>query len=97
MISDGVDMYDLLPYIPQIGKTLKPLDEIFWVGVVEGMSPSPPIPRKKTNCYTSAKVYLFEEFDKKVFAMVSDYKTGKLDYYYIPKSEYNFIQPSRKG
>ena len=56
----------------------------FWVGVLEGIFPSPPVPRRKTNCFTCYNVYLLGS--EPVF-ICSDNVVYK-----IPKSEERFIQ-----
>ena len=82
MIGDGYEMYDLITDI--LEEDLVPTNKIFWVGVIEHLYPSPPIPRIKTNCASPAKV--FKHKDRLIFKM-SDEK-----FYWLPKREMKFIQ-----
>lgn len=83
MQSNGIDMYDLVPNIHENNKDLNKTNKRFWVGVIEGMYPSPPVPRRKTKCYAPAIVYSY--FGTKLFCL------GK-DFYKIPENEFAFIQ-----
>ena len=59
----------------------------FWVGVKSGKYPSPPIPRRMTNCFVPIQVY---EFDNR-FIFKYFNKGFKQHWYLIPKSEEIFI------
>lgn len=82
MIGDGIDMYDLLPDLQE--EELYSTCKKFWVGVIEGMYPSPPVPRRKTRCFSGRPVYIFNETEK-VFKGSDD------EFYKIPKAEESFI------
>lgn len=90
MKGNGVDMYDLIPDLDKDDIRLKPLSEHIWIGVIEQMFPSPPVPRNRTRCYTKCPVYLFE--NKRVFSMVNNYESHEMDFYYIPDKELMFIE-----
>lgn len=94
MLGNGVDMYDL---IPELHKTNDPrlasTNNYIWVGVIEKMNPSPPVPRKRTNCFSKRPVYIYN--DRQVFSMPKDYKSNLFDFYYIPENEEQFIESSR--
>ena len=59
----------------------------FWVGVIEGMYPSPPVPRRRTNCYSAARVYIY--CNKQIFAMDQKDDLGNFYkcFYKIPNNE----------
>ena len=92
MQGGGIDMYDLIPDLHEDDKNLYSTGKKFWVGVMEGMYPSPPVPRRKTKCYSSADVYLY--LDTEVFSMLEKDNTGNFHkvFYKIPKRELIFIQ-----
>ncbi len=90
MTGNGIDMYDLILNIDENNDNLILTKDVFWVGVFEQMYPSPPVPRRRTRCFTSCPVYLYN--DQYVFSMPNDqFKTTK-DFYYIPDKELIFIQ-----
>lgn len=89
--GNGVDMYDLIEDLDDEDDIrVIPMQEYFWVGVVEQMSPSPPIPRNRTRCYSKVPVYLYK--GRRIFSVVSDWNTGKKDFYWIPFEELIFIE-----
>lgn len=93
MDGNGIDMYDLISDLH--GYDFNKLHYTgcrFWVGVIEGMYPSPPVPRRKTKCYHPAFVYEYE--GKLIFEMETKNSDGEWskDYYKIPENEYSFIQ-----
>lgn len=92
MQGGGTDMYDLIPDLHEDNRELYSTGKKFWVGVIEGVCPSPPVPRNRTKCYTSAPVYKF--FDEYIFNMnrKTDDRTWCKDYYAIPEKELIFIQ-----
>lgn len=91
MIGNGVDMYDLIDDLVSLDDIrLTALSESIWIGVIEKMNPSPPVPRRRTTCYTHRPVYLFK--GRRVFSMVRDYAKNELDFYYIPDNELVFIE-----
>jgi len=91
MIGNGVDMYDLVVNIhDKMDIRLTPMPEKIWIGVIEKMNPSPPVPRKKTKCYSRRQVYLYN--GRRVFSMVRDYEKNEFDFYYIPDDELCFIE-----
>ena len=100
MQGDGIDMYDLITdliddelesYLTDEFVELCSTDQKFWVGVLEGKYPSPPIPRRKTKCYAPAPVYIF--FGEYVFSMdrKSENGTWVKDFYVIPENEMKFV------
>lgn len=93
MSGNGVDMYNLINGLTESSEGLEKQHGYFWVGVIEKMSPSPPVPRRKTNCYTKADVYLYN--GRYVFSMIRNYETNNKDFYYIPESELIFIERPR--
>ncbi len=92
MQGGGIDMYDLIPDLYEGDKELYSTGQKFWVGVIEGMYPSPPVPRRRTKCYSSADVYLY--FDRRVFSMNQKTDDGQFykSFYEIPENELIFIQ-----
>lgn len=92
MRGKGIDMYDLIPDLHESDKHLYFTGQKFWVGVIEGMYPSPPVPRRKTRCYYAADVYLYR--GQKIFAMNPKTDDAELytTFYKIPDSELIFIQ-----
>lgn len=91
MIGNGVDMYDLVNDLVSLDDIrLTALSESIWIGVIEKMNPSPPVPRKSTTCYSRRPVYLFK--GRRIFSMVRDYEKNELDFYYIPYDELFFIE-----
>lgn len=91
MLGDGIDMYDLIPNLVEDDPQLYSTNEKFWVGVIEGMFPSPPVPRRKTRSYSAAKVYQYGL--NKVFGMHAKNEQGLyMEFYKIPKREWIFIQ-----
>ena len=64
----------------------------FWVGVVEQIRPSPPVPRRKTHCYTVVPVYMYN--GEYVFNMLEINRDGKLveAFYKIPSDEKEFLE-----
>lgn len=90
MLGNGIEMYDLLPDVTEDDVCYTNM--IFWVGVMAKLSPSPPIPRKDTNSFTSVPVYYYGKH--LVFGM--NQKTLADDlvkvFYYIPENEKIFIQ-----
>lgn len=91
MTGNGVDMYDLISDLTSIDDIrLTALSESIWVGVIEKMNPSPPVPRIRTTCYSRRPVYLFK--GRRIFSMVRDYVKNELDFYYIPDDELVFIE-----
>lgn len=91
MISNGVDMYDLINDLTSLDDIhLTTLSESIWIGVIEKMNPSPPVPRRRTTCYSRRPVYLFR--GRRIFSMVRDYEKNELDFYYIPDDELFFIE-----
>ena len=69
-------------------KFLQKTTKHFWVGVISGVYPSPPIDRTKTNCFSRLPVYFYK--DRLVFEIAS--VVSGMDYYYIPKNEMKFIE-----
>lgn len=94
MVGDGIDMYDLIPELTNNDRDILYTGKRFWVGVIEGVYPSPPVPRHRTKCYSSVPVYKYH--DELIFAMsVKDSKHGWYkNYYKIPKREMIFIEES---
>ncbi len=92
MQGGGVDMYDLIPDLHEDDKELYFTGQKFWVGVIEGMYPSPPVPRCRTKCYSPTNVYLY--FGRKVFSMnqKTDDGTFYKSFYEIPENELIFVQ-----
>ena len=92
MRGDGIDMYDLIPNLYENDERLISTGKKFWVGVIERLYPSPPVPRYRTKCFTSVDVYLY--FDRKVFSMNQKTDDGKFykSFYEIPENEMIFIQ-----
>ena len=92
MQGGGIDMYDLIPDLHEDNKELYSTGKKFWVGVMEGFYPSPPVPRRRTKCYSSADVYLYS--DTKVFSMLEKDDIGNFHkvFYKIPERELIFIQ-----
>ena len=92
MRGGGIDMYDLIPDLHEDDKELYFTGQKFWVGVIEGMCPSPPIPRRRTKCYSPADVYLY--FGRRVFSMNQKIDNGKFykSFYEIPENELIFVQ-----
>ena len=92
MQGDGIDMYDLIPNLHENDKLLISTGKKFWVGVIEGMSPSPPVPRRRTKCFTSVDVYLY--LDTEVFSMYqkNDYGEFYKVFYKLPRKELIFVQ-----
>ena len=91
MIGNGVDMYDLVSDLTSLDDIrLTALSESIWIGVIEKMNPSPPVPRRRTTCYSRRPVYLFK--GRRIFSMVRDYEKNELDFYYIPYDELFFIE-----
>lgn len=90
--SDGIDMYDLIPNLYENDKHLISTGQKFWVGIIEGMYPSPPVPRRRTKCYSPVDVYLY--FDRKVFSMNQKTDDGQFykSFYEIPENELIFVQ-----
>lgn len=84
MIGNGVDMYDLILDLTDNNSELIQTDRKFWVGVIEGLFPSPPIPRRKSRCYAPYPVYLYH--GRYIFRCSDAY------FYEIPDNEHNFIQ-----
>lgn len=84
-------MYDLIPNLKEHDSKLYSTNKIFWVGVMEGISPSPPVPRNKTRCFSGANVYIYD--GQKVFGM-PERKNGVqiTSFYKIPHHEEVFIQ-----
>lgn len=94
MLGNGVDMYDLVREVTdETDIRLTPTNEIIWIGVIEKMSPSPPVPRKRTHSFSRCQVYLHK--GQRVFGMINNYKTGSKDFYYIPDEELIFIEKVR--
>ena len=64
----------------------------FWVGVVEQIRPSPPVPRRKTRCYTAVPVYVYN--GEYVFNMLERNRAGKMveTFYKIPSDEKEFME-----
>lgn len=90
MNGNGIDMYDLVILSDHDETQLIPLYKNIWIGVIEKLNPSPPVPRRRTSCYCRCPVYLYQ--NRKVFGMVSNYNTGEMNYYYIPDNELIFIE-----
>lgn len=94
MLGNGVDMYDLIPELHSTNdRRLTSTNNYIWVGVIEKMNPSPPVPRRRTTCYSRRPVYSYN--GRKVFSMIQDYKKNELDFYYIPECEEQFIESAR--
>lgn len=94
MLGNGVDMYDLvLDLQDKTDICLISTQESIWIGVVEKMNPSPPVPRRRTTCYSRHPVYLYN--GRRIFSMVRNYKKNELDFYYIPDNELSFIERDR--
>ena len=94
MTGNGVDIYDLINDLTTLDDNrLTALSEFIWIGVIEKMNPSPPVPRRRTACYSRRPVYLFE--GRRIFSMVRDYEKNELDFYYIPDDELVFIEKGR--
>ena len=91
MIGHGVDMYDLQSLSIE-DPNLFSTGQKFWVGVIEGMRPSPPVPRRRTKCYMPTPIYLY--FDQMLFGMDQKDVDGNLErvFYEIPNTELIFIQ-----
>ena len=84
-------MYDLISELhDEMDIRIIPLQEIIWIGVIEKMNPSPPVPRRRTTCYSRRPVYLFK--GRRIFSMVRDCEKNELDFYYIPDDELFFIE-----
>ena len=92
--GDGIDMYDLIPDLKETDIRLSSMNESIWVGVLEKMCPSPPIPRRRARSYTRCPVYLFN--GRRVFSMVNDFQTQTKDFYYIPDDELIFIERQKE-
>lgn len=92
MQGGGIDMYDLIPDLHEDNKELYSTGKKFWVGVMEGFYPSPPVPRRRTKCYSAADVYLYS--DTEVFSMLEKDDMGNFHkvFYKIPKRELIFTQ-----
>lgn len=91
MFGNGVDMYDLIPEIHDENDIhLVRMPEQIWIGVIEKLNPSPPVPRKKTTCFSKRPVYMYR--GRRIFSMVHDHSTGMYDFYYIPDEELFFIE-----
>ena len=90
MLGNGVDMYDLIPYLKKDDIHVVEMPEHIWIGVIEQTSPSTPVPRHKTKCYTKCPVYLFK--GRRIFSMIRDFETGEMDFYFIPDEELCFIE-----
>ena len=83
MLGNGIDMYDLLPNVTQFDSDLYSTGQKFWVGVLEGRYPSPPIPRRRTKCYAPCPVYIYQ--NQLVF------KSSDQSFYKIPDNEKIFV------
>ena len=92
MQGGGIDMYDLIPDLHEDNKELYSTGKKFWIGVIEGMCPSPPVPRRRTKCFTSADVYLY--LDTEVFSMSQKNDNGDFYkvFYKLPRKELIFVQ-----
>lgn len=90
--GNGADMYDAIPNLSENDKELYSTGQKFWVGVIEGMYPSPPVPRHKTRCFQATDVYLY--LDRKVFGIIQKNHIGEhyKQFYWIPEDEMKFIQ-----
>ena len=80
--GNGVDMYDLVKVenLDELCST----NQIFWVGVITGVYPSPPIPRRRAHSFASYPVFIFG--NHLVFQCSDGY------FYKIPEKEVKFIQ-----
>ena len=94
MLGNGVDMYDLIPNLKENDIHLSPTNESIWIGVIEKICPSTPVPRKKTHCYTRCPVYFYK--GRRVFEMVRTFEPRTVDYYYIPDEELIFVEKNRE-
>jgi len=67
-------------------------NKIFWVGVAEQMRPSPPVPRRKSRCFTAVPVYVYN--GEYVFNMLEKSQDGKTveTFYKIPSYEKEFME-----
>lgn len=85
-------VYELIPGVYENDICLVPTKAIFWVGVQEGICPSPPIDRNKTKCYIPANVYLY--LNTEVFSMMQKNDAGEFYkvFYKIPENELMFLQ-----
>lgn len=87
-------MYDLIPELHNPNDLhLTPLPESIWIGVIEKINPSPPVPRKRTNCFSQRPVYLYK--GRRVFSMLANFDTHEMDFYFIPDNELIFV--TKKG
>ena len=91
MLGDGIDMYDLVE-VSNRDPSMIFTGKKFWVGVIEQMYPSPPIPRTRTSCFSAAPVYIYE--DQYLFGMKErlDQNTFVESFYLIPEREKKFVQ-----
>lgn len=88
--GDGIDVYDFLMDVDETNPKLYSTGKKFWVGVIEGLFPSPPVPRNKTRCFTCADVYLYRHAE--VFAMNCGMNGEHHKVFYkIPLNERQFI------
>ncbi len=91
MPDNDADMYELIPNLYEGDSELYSTGQKFWVGVIEGISPSPPVSRRKTRCYSSANVYIYKGM--KVFGMYERKNDVQIiSFYKIPHHEEVFIQ-----
>lgn len=92
MVGDGIDMYDLIVGLKENDPQLYSTSKKFWVGVIEKIYPSPPVPRRKTRSYEAADVYLF--LDKQIFSMPKRDDNGNFvkEFYDIPERELIFVR-----
>lgn len=89
--GNGIDMYDLIPELHNNDDIhLVNIHEHIWIGVIAGMRPSPPVPRRKTNCFTQCSVYLYN--GRRVFSMKNE---DSYDFYYLPDNEMIFIEKDK--
>ena len=89
--GNGIDMYNLIPDLnSEDDMRITKLNEHIWIGVIAGLQPSPPVPRRKTNCFTQCSVYLYN--GRRVFSMKNE---DSYDFYYLPDNEMIFIEKDK--
>ena len=82
--GNGVDMYDIFLGLEDKDPELYSTSQFFWVGVIAGVYPSPPIPRRRAHSFASYPVFIFR--NHLVFLCSDGY------FYKIPEEEVKFIQ-----
>lgn len=84
MQGNGIDMYNLIPNLTKDDPALIFTNKKFWVGVIESLYPSPPVPRRKTRCFARYPVYILND--------ILVFESSDNNFYEIPLNEKAFIQ-----